>query len=53
MVLASDAVHYYDELITERPFAVFADLADVYRAYDSVRELAGGGAPSSPAMTRS
>jgi glyoxylase-like metal-dependent hydrolase (beta-lactamase superfamily II) len=43
VLLASDAVHYYDELETERPFAVLADLADVYRAYDTVRELAGGG----------
>ena len=43
VLLASDAVHYYDELETERPFAVLADLADVYRAYDTVRALAGDG----------
>jgi glyoxylase-like metal-dependent hydrolase (beta-lactamase superfamily II) len=43
VVLASDAVHYYDELETERPFAVLHDLADVYRAYDTVRGLAAGG----------
>lgn len=42
VLLASDAVHYYDELDTERPFAVLADLADVYRAYDTVRALAEG-----------
>jgi glyoxylase-like metal-dependent hydrolase (beta-lactamase superfamily II) len=43
VVLASDAVHYYDELVTERPFAVLHDLADVYRAYDTVRALASDG----------
>ena len=43
VLLASDAVHYYDELETERPFAVLADLADVYRAYDTVRTLAADG----------
>ena len=43
VLLASDAVHYYDELTTERPFAVLSDLADVYRAYDTVRALADGG----------
>ena len=42
VLLTSDAVHYYDELDTERPFAVLADLADVYRAYDTVRALADG-----------
>ena len=41
LVLASDAVHYDDELAGERPFAVFSDLADVYRGYHAVRTLAG------------
>jgi glyoxylase-like metal-dependent hydrolase (beta-lactamase superfamily II) len=41
VVLASDAVHFYDELEHERPFAVIADLAEMYEAYDVVRELAG------------
>ena len=41
VVLASDAVHFYDELERERPFAVIADLAEMYGAYDTVRELAG------------
>ena len=48
VLLASDAVHYYDELDTERPFAVLADLADVYRAYDTVRALAGDGRDARP-----
>lgn len=41
LVLASDAVHYDDELEHERPFAVFSDLAGMYRGYHAVRELAG------------
>jgi glyoxylase-like metal-dependent hydrolase (beta-lactamase superfamily II) len=43
VLLASDAVHYEDELRTERPFAVLADLAGVYRAYDTVRALRDAG----------
>jgi glyoxylase-like metal-dependent hydrolase (beta-lactamase superfamily II) len=41
VILASDAVHFYDELADERPFAVIADLPEMYEAYDIVRELAG------------
>jgi glyoxylase-like metal-dependent hydrolase (beta-lactamase superfamily II) len=41
VILASDAVHFYDELERERPFAVIADLAEMYEAYDNVREVAG------------
>jgi glyoxylase-like metal-dependent hydrolase (beta-lactamase superfamily II) len=41
VVLASDAVHFYDELANERPFAVVADLPEMYEAYDTVRDLAG------------
>ena len=44
VLLASDAVHYLEELETERPFAVLADLEQVYRAYDTVRELTARGA---------
>lgn len=39
VVLASDAVHFYEELERDRPFAIVHDLADMYRAYDTVREL--------------
>jgi glyoxylase-like metal-dependent hydrolase (beta-lactamase superfamily II) len=42
VILASDAVHFYDEIERERPFAVIADLAEMYEAYDTLRELAGG-----------
>jgi glyoxylase-like metal-dependent hydrolase (beta-lactamase superfamily II) len=43
VVLASDAVHYYEELDDDRPFALFADLEAVYRGYDTVRELTDAG----------
>jgi glyoxylase-like metal-dependent hydrolase (beta-lactamase superfamily II) len=41
VVLASDAAHFYAELENDRPFAVIADLAEMYEAYDTLRELAG------------
>jgi glyoxylase-like metal-dependent hydrolase (beta-lactamase superfamily II) len=44
VVLASDAVHFYEELERDRPFAVIADLAEVYEAYDALSRLATGGA---------
>jgi glyoxylase-like metal-dependent hydrolase (beta-lactamase superfamily II) len=40
VVLASDAVHFYEELELDRPFGVVADLAEMYRAYDLIKELA-------------
>jgi glyoxylase-like metal-dependent hydrolase (beta-lactamase superfamily II) len=39
-VIASDAVHYYEELERDWAFAVAADLPQLYRAYDQLRELA-------------
>jgi len=39
LVLATDAVHYYEELELDRPFRLFTDLPDMYRAYDILREL--------------
>lgn len=44
VVLASDAAHLYEELERDRPFGVFADLAEVYEAYDTLRELSWPGA---------
>jgi glyoxylase-like metal-dependent hydrolase (beta-lactamase superfamily II) len=41
VVLASDAVHFYEELERDRPFAVIADLAEIYEGYDTLRDLAG------------
>jgi glyoxylase-like metal-dependent hydrolase (beta-lactamase superfamily II) len=40
VVLASDAVHFYEELEQDRPFAVIADLEAMYAAYDTLRHLA-------------
>jgi glyoxylase-like metal-dependent hydrolase (beta-lactamase superfamily II) len=39
VVLASDAVHFYEELELDRPFWFFVDLDGMYRAYDTLREL--------------
>jgi glyoxylase-like metal-dependent hydrolase (beta-lactamase superfamily II) len=44
VILASDAVHYYEELERDRPFAIVASLADMYAAFDQIRELAEAGA---------
>ncbi|MCE0765798.1 N-acyl homoserine lactonase family protein [Pseudonocardia kujensis] len=40
VVLASDAVHYYEEVERDRPFHSVTDLAAMYRAFDRVAELA-------------
>jgi glyoxylase-like metal-dependent hydrolase (beta-lactamase superfamily II) len=39
-VLTSDAVHFYEELELDRPFAVVDDLAAMRHGYERVRELA-------------
>ncbi|HEY7965701.1 MAG TPA: N-acyl homoserine lactonase family protein [Solirubrobacteraceae bacterium] len=44
VALASDAVHFYEELELDRPFGVIADLERMYAAYDLLRELGGSGA---------
>lgn len=44
VVLASDAVHYYEEIEQDRPFNVVADLAAMYRAFDRITELGEDGA---------
>lgn len=43
-VLASDAVHYYDEVRLDRPFAHVADLPAMYHGFELLRGLAA--APS-------
>lgn len=40
VVLASDAVHYYDEIELDRPFFVVADLEAMYRGFDELSALA-------------
>jgi glyoxylase-like metal-dependent hydrolase (beta-lactamase superfamily II) len=42
VVLASDAVHYYEELERDRPFSTVASLPDMYAAFDQIRELGQG-----------
>jgi glyoxylase-like metal-dependent hydrolase (beta-lactamase superfamily II) len=44
VVLASDAVHFYEELELERPFAVLHDLERMYRAYELLKTRAAAGA---------
>jgi glyoxylase-like metal-dependent hydrolase (beta-lactamase superfamily II) len=44
VILASDAVHYFEELERDRPFSIVASLADMYAAFDQIRELASAGA---------
>jgi glyoxylase-like metal-dependent hydrolase (beta-lactamase superfamily II) len=39
-VLASDALHFYEEVEQDRPFAICADLPAMYRAYDTLAQLA-------------
>jgi glyoxylase-like metal-dependent hydrolase (beta-lactamase superfamily II) len=40
VVLASDAIHYYEELERDWPFGVFVDLPEIYEGYATLRELA-------------
>ena len=41
IVLASDAVHLYDEVELERPFAIFHDLQKMIEGYRTCMKLAG------------
>lgn len=38
-VLAADALHFYEELQRDRPFNVVADLREMYRGFDVLREM--------------
>jgi glyoxylase-like metal-dependent hydrolase (beta-lactamase superfamily II) len=39
VVLASDAMHYYEEIERDRPFAIVVDLEGMYRSFDALREM--------------
>ncbi len=39
VVLASDALHFYEEMDRYMPFEVFSDLPEMYRTYDLLRRL--------------
>jgi glyoxylase-like metal-dependent hydrolase (beta-lactamase superfamily II) len=43
VVIASDALHYYEEMALDRPFAHVTDLPGTYEGYGLLRDLAGGG----------
>ena len=43
-VLASDALHYYEELQLDRPFRHVADLPAMYAGFEALRALAADGA---------
>lgn len=40
IVLASDAIHFYDEMRLDRPFQIFTELEGMYRTYERLRNLA-------------
>jgi glyoxylase-like metal-dependent hydrolase (beta-lactamase superfamily II) len=40
VILASDALHHYEEVDQDRPYAIVSDLPAMYRAYDLLAELA-------------
>jgi len=48
IALASDAIHYYEELDNQWPFKILSDLAEMYRAYDLLKERADAGASLVP-----
>jgi glyoxylase-like metal-dependent hydrolase (beta-lactamase superfamily II) len=39
VVIASDALHYYDEMRLDRPFTHVADLPAMYRGFERLRDL--------------
>ncbi|NNF90820.1 MAG: N-acyl homoserine lactonase family protein [Boseongicola sp.] len=40
MVLASDAAHYYENVLLRKPFPIVVDLEDMMRGFDTLRSLA-------------
>jgi glyoxylase-like metal-dependent hydrolase (beta-lactamase superfamily II) len=40
VILASDALHHYEEVESDRPYAVLTDLVAMYQGYDLLAELA-------------
>ena len=43
VMLASDAIHYYEEYEADMPFAFVADLPAMYRGFDRIRALVESG----------
>lgn len=44
VLLASDAIHYYEELERDMPFSLAANLVDMYIGFDRIRGLVADGA---------
>jgi glyoxylase-like metal-dependent hydrolase (beta-lactamase superfamily II) len=44
VVLASDAIHYYEEMERDWPCSIVVDVPETYAGYELLRELAGNGA---------
>ncbi|GAA4174036.1 N-acyl homoserine lactonase family protein [Gryllotalpicola koreensis] len=44
VLLASDAVHYYEELEADMPFTSVASIVDMYAGFDRIRQLVASGA---------
>jgi glyoxylase-like metal-dependent hydrolase (beta-lactamase superfamily II) len=43
VLLASDAIHYYEEYERDMPFAFVADLVGMYAGFDTIRQLSESG----------
>ncbi|HVV25151.1 MAG TPA: N-acyl homoserine lactonase family protein [Pseudonocardiaceae bacterium] len=43
VLLASDAIHYYEEYERDMPFAFVADLVAMYEGFDRIRTMVAGG----------
>ena len=43
VVLASDAIHYYEEMERDWPCSLLVDVAETYAGYELLRELEAGG----------
>jgi glyoxylase-like metal-dependent hydrolase (beta-lactamase superfamily II) len=44
VVLASDAIHYYEEMERDWPCSIVVDVAETYAGYELLRELGADGA---------
>jgi glyoxylase-like metal-dependent hydrolase (beta-lactamase superfamily II) len=52
LVLAGDALHYFEELELDRPFAICCDVAGMYSSFDLIRSLVAEGATVIPGHDR-
>lgn len=43
VVLASDSSHFFENIEQDKPFAVHADVVDMYRAFDTMKDAATSG----------